>query len=328
MASSSSVVSASSVAAWAASRRPPSIKCGVLVWRPESEQTLWVRFSQTRGLLRGSQQPTSDRRWVGQYRLPCLPKLVHESNIQCAARALRCATAGQEVVTAERLSECVRWTQHVHANNRRRDETEQRIFILVLLDSSPSDVVLIERLTAASIGVWRSVVELCVIVKYERLHASWELHKVLHALPIDRSYRRIPRAGVIPWDPARRRVLVIQGHGDLWGLAKGGAEDHETLHVTAKRELFEETGIDLPLTTLRNCVRISTKCGKVQHYLFLWVTGAPPDHASELAVDSSNSEVRRATWVSYARLLAIARAQVRHSPHDLLMQLCQWLELV
>ena len=43
------------------------------------------------------------------------------------------------------------------------------------------------------------------------------------------------------------KFLLVQSYGMLWGFPKGSRNDNETLAECAKRELFEETGIDIPL---------------------------------------------------------------------------------
>lgn len=169
--------------------------------------------------------------------------------------------------------------------------------------------------------------ELHITAKYERAQCSRILLKVLNMLPVDETYQRVARVGVIAWDPVRHRVLLIQGHGSVWGIPKGGTELGETLHQTAKREMREETGIDLSLRELYGCVRIPLLVGKksrVPHYFFVWITQAPPDAQAELHIQH-NEEIQRAVWVGYARLKYLANQQ--DGAHTILRHLCSWLDV-
>lgn len=53
------------------------------------------------------------------------------------------------------------------------------------------------------------------------------------------------KAGVFLVDMEKRKVLLVQSRGKLWGPPKGTVEENETFLDCAKRELKEETGIEL-----------------------------------------------------------------------------------
>lgn len=53
------------------------------------------------------------------------------------------------------------------------------------------------------------------------------------------------RAGVFIYDPAQKKVLLIQSCGQHWGPPKGGVRTDETLLEGALREVREETGLTL-----------------------------------------------------------------------------------
>ena len=53
------------------------------------------------------------------------------------------------------------------------------------------------------------------------------------------------KAGVFIYDSIKKKVLVIQSKGNLWGLPKGTFEKNENSIECAIRETYEETGIQL-----------------------------------------------------------------------------------
>lgn len=59
----------------------------------------------------------------------------------------------------------------------------------------------------------------------------------------------VPRARVLVWNENDELLLVRNWSGkQQWGLPGGGVEKNESSAAAAKRELYEETGIVLPLT--------------------------------------------------------------------------------
>lgn len=42
---------------------------------------------------------------------------------------------------------------------------------------------------------------------------------------------------------ADKKIIVVEQHGNSWGLPKGGVEEGETLIDAARREIGEETGV-------------------------------------------------------------------------------------
>ena len=55
------------------------------------------------------------------------------------------------------------------------------------------------------------------------------------------------KAGVIIFEKKNKKYLLIQSFGNLWGFPKGSKNKNEDLRECAKRELLEETNIDIPL---------------------------------------------------------------------------------
>ncbi len=72
--------------------------------------------------------------------------------------------------------------------------------------------------------------------------------------------RNRKKAGVFLIDYKTNRVLLVQSHGKLWGPPKGTVEENETFFECAKRELYEETGIQLDdnMYTNGNLVKSNT----------------------------------------------------------------------
>ncbi|HWI49756.1 MAG TPA: NUDIX hydrolase [Rummeliibacillus sp.] len=57
-------------------------------------------------------------------------------------------------------------------------------------------------------------------------------------------------ANVIVLDKENRLLMQLRQDNDCWGLAGGALEPGETLEEAAKRELFEETGLEAKALTL------------------------------------------------------------------------------
>lgn len=53
------------------------------------------------------------------------------------------------------------------------------------------------------------------------------------------------KAGVLLYDSVKKKILIVQSRGRLWGLPKGTLEEGETFEKCAVRELLEETGINV-----------------------------------------------------------------------------------
>jgi len=51
-------------------------------------------------------------------------------------------------------------------------------------------------------------------------------------------------------------IILVQSNGNFWGFPKGGYENDETAIDCAKRETFEETGLDISLETFEKCGEI------------------------------------------------------------------------
>jgi len=56
------------------------------------------------------------------------------------------------------------------------------------------------------------------------------------------------RAGGILVSRARKQVLLVQSRGKFWGFPKGSVEGRETPLECARREILEETSIDIDIS--------------------------------------------------------------------------------
>lgn len=57
--------------------------------------------------------------------------------------------------------------------------------------------------------------------------------------------KRPPKAGGIVFDAERKHILLVQQLSGKWGLPKGSLQTGESILSAAKREIKEETGINL-----------------------------------------------------------------------------------
>ena len=67
------------------------------------------------------------------------------------------------------------------------------------------------------------------------------------------SFTNKRKAGIFIYDPKSEKVLLIQSNGNLWGPPKGTKKYNENTKNCAKREVWEETGLNIPIS---NCNKI------------------------------------------------------------------------
>jgi len=77
--------------------------------------------------------------------------------------------------------------------------------------------------------------------------------------PAEKYRRKRNKAGVFVYDPQKRKVLLVQSRGHLWGPPKGTLEFHESNVHCAIRELQEETGIDIGVDSLLRATNIKNR---------------------------------------------------------------------
>jgi ADP-ribose pyrophosphatase YjhB (NUDIX family) len=96
------------------------------------------------------------------------------------------------------------------------------------------------------------------------------------------------------------RALLIRHEGEpgRWGTPGGGHEPGETLAETARREVREETGIDVVLTGVyrarRKTVVHESNPERRFHMLTVWFEGEPAN--SDTTVETGDDEIVEARW--------------------------------
>ena len=71
--------------------------------------------------------------------------------------------------------------------------------------------------------------------------------------------KRRYKAGVFIYDPVKKKVLLVQSRGHLWGPPKGTMNDSESVEECAIREVKEETGLDVDPINFTNFVSIKNR---------------------------------------------------------------------
>lgn len=64
----------------------------------------------------------------------------------------------------------------------------------------------------------------------------------------------LPGVSVLVWDDDQRLLLVRQAESGQWSTVGGGVEPGESPADAARREVLEETGLDVELTSVRAAV--------------------------------------------------------------------------
>jgi 8-oxo-dGTP pyrophosphatase MutT (NUDIX family) len=77
--------------------------------------------------------------------------------------------------------------------------------------------------------------------------------------PYEKIRRRRRKAGVFIYDPATKKVLLVQSRGHWWGPPKGSMDYQETERMCAVREVYEETGLKIPVESFTKATNIINK---------------------------------------------------------------------
>lgn len=95
------------------------------------------------------------------------------------------------------------------------------------------------------------------------------------------------KAGAIILDHSKKFILLIKGkYANKWNIPKGTKEDYESIRITAKREIFEETGLDLNISKYE----IPIKLNKAFLYV-LYIDKNIPIQPIDV------SEIKEAKWI-------------------------------
>lgn len=105
--------------------------------------------------------------------------------------------------------------------------------------------------------------------------------------------------------------IFKRSDGAIWQFVSGGGEDSETKNEAAKRELREETSLDVnnTLISLDTVSSVPANCFKeiIKHYPKLYVV---PEYCFAMAVDAKiclSGEHKSYRWVSYSKAMELLK---------------------
>ena len=79
------------------------------------------------------------------------------------------------------------------------------------------------------------------VTKYN--HPSWYKSNDDWKDPTEKM--KIKKAGAFIFDKNKNKILLVQSRGQYWGPPKGSLNENEDIKHCAKREIKEETGLDI-----------------------------------------------------------------------------------
>lgn len=71
--------------------------------------------------------------------------------------------------------------------------------------------------------------------------------------------KKIKKAGAFIYDQNKNKILLVQSRGQYWGPPKGSMNENEDIKECAKREVKEETGIDLDISIFNKFYVVKSK---------------------------------------------------------------------
>jgi len=112
----------------------------------------------------------------------------------------------------------------------------------------------------------------------------------------------VPSTTAVLTDPEGRILLIRRRDNDLWALPGGGMDLGESIEDTARREVREETGLDVEVTGLIGVYTnphhvMAYDDGEVRQQFSLCYTTRVL--GGELAIDEESTDIR---WVTPAEL--------------------------
>jgi len=75
----------------------------------------------------------------------------------------------------------------------------------------------------------------------------------------DHVHTNFRKAGVVLFDPGKKKVLLVQSRGHLWGPPKGTLKYGESRRKCAVREVKEETGLVIHADEFTKAVNLSNR---------------------------------------------------------------------
>lgn len=111
------------------------------------------------------------------------------------------------------------------------------------------------------------------------------------------------RAGVFVYDSVSQKILLVQSSGHLWGPPKGGVHVGESLASAAKRELYEEAGIDISIDALNR-----TTPSRLKTNTFIYFMNIREQQVDiEKTSDNVHNDVSGHMWISIPCLVKLTR---------------------
>lgn len=104
-----------------------------------------------------------------------------------------------------------------------------------------------------------------------------------------KKYNKLKAGGII-YDSDKKKVLLVQSRGKLWGFPKGTKNDGESIEDCALREIKEETGLTVHKDMLTTFVQINN--GKSTFYHIFY-----PEVHVEVQKTIKNNDANGIGWV-------------------------------
>ncbi len=83
-----------------------------------------------------------------------------------------------------------------------------------------------------------------------------EIHHFKNKNISKNSHRESAGIAIIVDENIDKKILITQSYNNLWGIPKGKKESNETLLECASREVVEESGIKVDVSSLKSCEEI------------------------------------------------------------------------
>ncbi|KAB7515533.1 NUDIX hydrolase [Halosegnis rubeus] len=133
----------------------------------------------------------------------------------------------------------------------------------------------------------RRVDSICVENTPDRYEAGLQLVE---------QYGMLADAGAVVRDDSDRLLLIRHPEGDGWGHPGGGYERDGSLAATARREVREETGVDVTITGLRYVREKTIVHAGDSSRTYPMLTAIFDAHGSGPATAGDDEEVLTARW--------------------------------